>query len=80
MGEKSKPVMTFVLMSWAGSELHSGFALQSSGCCWWTGLFCNLCVWAALIPWQKGIFSYSVLLKLCSWLFAGRRKGVIVVL
>lgn len=25
---------------WAGS----GFALQSSGCCWWTGLFCNQCV------------------------------------
>lgn len=38
------------------------------------------CVWAVLIPQTKGILSYSVLLKLCSWLSAGKRKGIIVVL
>lgn len=82
MGKKKKThhvMMTFVLMSWAGPRLAQGLLCRALGAVGGQVCFATS-VWAVLIPWQKGIFSYSVLLKLCSWLFAGRRKGVIVVL
>lgn len=74
MGKKNKQVMTFILMSWAGSELHSGFALQSSGCCWWTGLFCNLCV-GCIDSLAEGNLQLLCVAKALFLAFCWQKKG-----